>query len=476
VTVEFSAADLDLFAAASHDRNPLHLSASYARRTQFGQQVVYGILGALATMAKIPFPSGERVDSIALEFPRPAFLDTPYRIAGSALMDGSSTLAKTKVTFSPGQTDAVELTDGSIRESAAAPSDDLLRTGFERSGVYAPDPAACRALWSRLQLDSDAWGELPLASLLWSSYLAGMELPGERALYSRLTIRFDRRADRDPGPGPLEWKARIHSRNALNLIRIEFALAVRGERVAGGELGVLLRPAPIGGTEHAFAASEELCGKTALITGASRGLGAAITRALALRGCRVLANFQQSLPEAECLRDHLPEGRVELLQGDAADGAWWTTVRERYPAIDFLILNACPTVLPMRLEAETVDRVNAYVARSLALVSVPLAAFGDAVHERIVLVSSAYIESQPKEFPHYVAAKAAAEGLVHAVARHSRNASFLIVRPPKLMTDMTNTAYGASDAMAPELIASALVDRLCRPASAAPVETMSGAS
>jgi hypothetical protein len=71
-----------------------------------------------------------------------------------------------------------------------------------------------------------------------------------------------------------------------------------------------------------------------------------------------------------------------------------------------------------------------------------------------------------------VAAKAAAEGLLRVVARQHRHAAYLIVRPPKLRTDMTNTSQGSSDALAPEVVASQLADRLCRGNEAGTVEIM----
>lgn len=468
MSVRFSTADLDLFSTASHDRNPLHMSADYARRSPFGQRVVHGVLGALAVLAHTPAPPGRRVEQITLEFQRPIFIDTDYEVSDGSLMDGSTTLLKTEVQFVPGKPGSTEFVAGSARETAASLGELELVAGLELDGAYSPHPAAA-ALFERLKLDAQQWGGLPLAALLWSSYLAGMEIPGERALYFRFKIKFEPVA---VGRGPLVWKARLKSRNALNLLRAEFELGIAGERVAAGEIGVLLRPLPIEGTNLSLVRSEDLAGKVALVTGASRGLGAAITRALALRGARVLALFQHSRAAAEQLRDEMPEGRVDPLQGDASDAAWCRAIRQSNPKIDFLVLNACPPVLPMRVERETVERVNAYIARALELVSVPLAVFADTVAQSTVLISTIYVESCPREFPHYVAAKAAAEGLLRVVARQHRHAAYLIVRPPKLRTDMTNTPQGSSDALAPEVVASQLADRLCRENEAGTVEIM----
>ena len=118
------------------------------------------------------------------------------------------------------------------------------------------------------------------------------------------------------------------------------------------------------------------------------------------------------------------------------------------------------------------DRLNAYVSRAFELMSVPLAVFGGGVENRSVLISSVYVETLPKEFPHYVAAKAAAEALFRAFARQHRAPGYLIVRPPKLLTDMTNTPYGAEDAIAPEGLACQVVDRLCRAALPGEVEIL----
>ena len=60
----------------------------------------------------------------------------------------------------------------------------------------------------------------------------------------------------------------------------------------------------------------------ALVTGASRGIGAAIAEALAAEGHPILANYRSCKRAASNLKDRVESagGRVELVQFDVADG------------------------------------------------------------------------------------------------------------------------------------------------------------
>ncbi|MEO8896622.1 MAG: MaoC family dehydratase, partial [Rhizomicrobium sp.] len=79
----FDAQIRDAFAAASHDRNPLHLNADYALRTQFGRPIVYGICGVLAALARWSADRDFAPRQIRVRFERPLLYDTPYAISVS---------------------------------------------------------------------------------------------------------------------------------------------------------------------------------------------------------------------------------------------------------------------------------------------------------------------------------------------------------------------------------------------------------
>ena len=88
---------------------------------------------------------------------------------------------------------------------------------------------------------------------------------------------------------------------------------------------------------------------TALITGASRGVGAATARLLALSGCRVAINYHQSAEHAETVASQCREAGVEalLVPGDVAEDAacrrMVAQTLEKFGGLDILINNAGTT-------------------------------------------------------------------------------------------------------------------------------------
>ena len=89
--------------------------------------------------------------------------------------------------------------------------------------------------------------------------------------------------------------------------------------------------------------------KSALITGASRGVGAATALQLAQAGCRVAINYHQSADRAQAVADQCRKAGVEaiVIQGDVAeDAACCAMVQktlEAFGGLDVLINNAGTT-------------------------------------------------------------------------------------------------------------------------------------
>ncbi|RZS58919.1 NAD(P)-dependent dehydrogenase (short-subunit alcohol dehydrogenase family) [Microcella putealis] len=89
-----------------------------------------------------------------------------------------------------------------------------------------------------------------------------------------------------------------------------------------------------------------LAGKTALVTGSSRGIGADTVRYFAAAGANVVINYRSKAPRAEKLVTELTEqGSQAIAVGaDLTDAdsvaAMMHTIRERFGSLDVLVLNA----------------------------------------------------------------------------------------------------------------------------------------
>ncbi|MDE3075643.1 MAG: SDR family NAD(P)-dependent oxidoreductase, partial [Chloroflexota bacterium] len=477
-TLTFDGRDLDLFTAARHDRNPLHLSEDYARKTPYGERVVFGILAALGAMGQLSPRPGWELANLRADFRNPLFGGVPYRVeldesqteeARISISDGERLMSIVRLTFRPG---AGRLEDGLHGRPVAAraePADRLLadiQEGLTVSGVYAPSAGPVAQLFHRWELGDKGIARQQLHGLLWSSYLVGMELPGKRALFWSLDIHFE------PGAfssgSPIAYRAEIARSNLqLQFVELRANLEIEGLPLARAKMRAFVRQDSPALSAHALEAllpaSNRLLGKTAVVVGGSRGLGAAVVGALASQGCRVLGTYLRSADEAEHVRATSPE-RIQMIQGDASDELWCRNVLAAYDKLDILVCSAAPPIRPLGFSLSEVGRFRDFADRTLGLMAVPLATFVPVLSERAgwaVVISSSYVSTKPAEWPHYVTAKSAVEGLVQWAAARYPQMSFLLARPPKLLTDQTNAPGARVDAMPVERAAAGIVRRLC---------------
>jgi NAD(P)-dependent dehydrogenase (short-subunit alcohol dehydrogenase family) len=311
-----------------------------------------------------------------------------------------------------------------------------------------------------------------------------MELPGKRAVFWRLELTFH--PEGGPQDTPLSYDVTVQDFDErFDLLHSEGTLSATGTRCATAGMWAFVRqdsPQPsLQRLTDLLPRSDRLKGKVALVIGGSRGLGAAITQALASQGCTVFLNYHQCRTEADKIQASLGDASrlIELAQGDASEIEWCRTLRQRiveqYGGLDLLIGNASPPIRPLSFVPEKVAQFQTFLAQSVALASMPMSTFLNDLSERSgwnVLVSSAFVKDRPAEWPHYVTAKCAIEGLAQWAAVHSPKVHTLIVRPPKLLTDQTNTTVGRQGAMEVERAAAAIVARISWPESSPTVQIL----
>ena len=172
---------------------------------------------------------------------------------------------------------------------------------------------------------------------------------------------------------------------------------------------------------------KEQMARTALVTGASRGLGAAMAMALAEAGYRVAVNYFASAERAEALCAGLrARGFVaQAFRADVRDEAevarLVAEVEAALGAIEVVVLNATGHQPLLSIEEQTwqayLDQLEFFVKSPLLMVQAVLPGMRERGFGRVIQIGSEVVELGNARFANYVAAKAAQLGQTRSWAR-----------------------------------------------------------
>ena len=188
-------------------------------------------------------------------------------------------------------------------------------------------------------------------------------------------------------------------------------------------------------------------GHVALVTGGTRGIGAAITAALAKNGARVAAGYSKGKESAEALRHKLGNGgaKVSVHQGrvDRPEDCERVVaeVLERFGRIDFLVNNAGITVDKTVRKMTHEDWHNVLDVNLFGAFCMTKAVLEHMIERgsgRIVNISSVIGETGNVGQANYAASKAGLVGLTKSLALEMarRGITVNVVAPGFIETEM----------------------------------------
>jgi NAD(P)-dependent dehydrogenase (short-subunit alcohol dehydrogenase family) len=213
-------------------------------------------------------------------------------------------------------------------------------------------------------------------------------------------------------------------------------------------------------------------GKVALVTGASRGIGAATAKALAAQGAHVIITARTA-KDLEAVEDAIFDagGNATIAPLDLTDGdsiaRLAAAVTERWGKLDILVLNAAMlgtlTPVPAIDGAEFARLFTLNVTAQQVLIASFDALLRKSDAGRLVALTSS-VGATPRAFwGAYGASKAALETLVASYGEEVKNLSALrtaIVDPGRTRTQMRAKAYPGEDPATvkePTVVADAIV-------------------
>ncbi|MEQ8028365.1 SDR family NAD(P)-dependent oxidoreductase [Xanthomonas sp. WHRI 10200] len=485
----FSQEEVDLFSLLSGDINPLHIDPQYGKRSSFGACIVPGVMGVLAALERINITLVGRLGTLKVKFKNPLYVNRNYSCTVDlesegfcrfSVREGRRVLIQVEIYWLIGDDNGQAVLSQLKYEPAGQQQeyikeasdicdydDAVLNAGVAMTGSYAST-----GLGKFYKSAVKRYGSALIDMLALTSYLTGMKLPGERAIFSGLSLNFERGSQGGYFKYILSTQ---HFNRDYGLLETQLLVDDTQSTFARGELRSFVRKKitdlPVRNYIAALESSEThlLSGKIAFVTGGGRGLGSALVRSLAVLGAHVYLNYRDSGDQArEVARDLEEHGlSVTLLHGNAGDSTWLASVEAELSAkhqrLDILVCNACEP--PSRVDEDASSllyRAN-YVKRNLHLIDAPLSAFSTllaASGGTCVAISSEMVDTSPAGYAHYVDLKRQTEARVRELADAEPSVRTLVVRPSNLLTEMSNTPTRILNAQAPDEVAMRIVNVL----------------
>jgi NAD(P)-dependent dehydrogenase (short-subunit alcohol dehydrogenase family) len=213
-------------------------------------------------------------------------------------------------------------------------------------------------------------------------------------------------------------------------------------------------------------------GQTALVTGASKGIGAACAKAIAAAGAHVILTARDAA-ELEQVEDaiHRAGGTATIAPMDLTEpdgiARLATAISQRWDALDILVINAA--VLPQLGPVADIDQkafntaltVNVLATQALIANFHPL--LKKSADARVIGMSSSVGANARAYWGAYGSTKAAFDNLLSCYAQETENVSKIrvaIVNPGATRTQMRARAYPGEDPNSlkpPEAVAERIV-------------------
>lgn len=436
----FSMADQQSFAAFCGDRNPLHMDAVEARRSQAGGPVVHGIHILLWTLETLLISGADLppLRSISGRFRLPLLVGDNAEIHARRKNEHR---VVAEVSVGESAYGKIDFQDNNLLRST---SPALL--GDVTAMYPLPTPVECEfgqahgnsGRWHPVDVDGAVYfpranaaiGVDRVQAIGFISTLVGMICPGLHSILRSVIIDLD-----GPQTPWLDCKVVDADERFQRIIH----------EIAGGGIKArvesFFRPRPVAQPSIAELAGlvqkNEFAGSTVLIVGGSRGLGALTAKLLAAGGAKTLLTYAVGLKDAEEMQREIrgAGGVCEIVKFDVLKDGF---VRPpAYSKLTHVYYFATPKIAGgPNYSRGLLDRYLSFYADGLAKLVRGLAeSSSDPI--RIFNPSSVTINEPMPNLAEYAMAKASGEVLAEYLEQNHKNVRIISYRLPRLLTDQT---------------------------------------
>jgi acyl dehydratase/NAD(P)-dependent dehydrogenase (short-subunit alcohol dehydrogenase family) len=455
----FTMEDQLAFARLSRDRNPMHLDANFARRTQAGAPVVHGIHDLLWAMDAVLRSSSFNVQGIKVRFQQPLFLDEIARIEirsrtetaiNLEVIAAGTVIATIRLSSKPATAPALARPIAVAPQPIAEPTDIPFEQMADQKGTVAADAGGdeLRTLFPAL---SNSIGIPAVQALLATSQIIGMACPGLHSLFAGLDVSRD--------PASASERALCYAVSKTDARFRSLQIEVSGSGISG-RLDAFARLPPTAQPDMAAVSARvtkgAFAGQRVLIIGGSRGLGEVTARIVAAGGGHPVITYFEGQREAEAVAAGIRDagGGCDVVRYDAREAA--SRQLKGVGAVDSCYYFATPKIFQRKSDLFEPERLRSF-----------LSYYADGFHDLCTALaqdrggrigvfypSTVAIEEEVAGAAEYAMAKVAGEILAKYINAFLPAVHVISRRLPRTMTDQTATigvasAQDALDVMLP---------------------------
>ena len=224
--------------------------------------------------------------------------------------------------------------------------------------------------------------------------------------------------------------------------------------------------------------AKKLEGKVALVTGASKGIGAAIAKQLATEGASVVVNYASSKEGADRVVSEIKKtgGKAVALQGDVAKAQdierLFAEAKKQFGKLDILVNNAgVYEFSPLEnISAEHYDRIFDINVRGLLLASREAAKYIDGNGGSIINIGSVVSSIAPPNSSVYTATKGAVDAITKTLANElgARKIRVNAINPGMVITEGAQSQGIIESDMRKQIESQTPLGRIGKPEDIAP--------
>lgn len=286
-----------------------------------------------------------------------------------------------------------------------------------------------------------AHGALLMAFL---SRMIGMEVPGPGSVWISQSVEWLRPVFVGDEIELVVTVGKVST--GVGVLELDIvATNTKGERVMKGEAKVKVSERLVRKSTGTGETS-----RVALVTGGSRGIGAAIAQRLAASGIAVLVNYRKAQREAEAVVEAVRSagGSAEAIAADLGDPAATTrmvkAIINSFGRLDVVVHGASPSIHSAKVTelgySELEPYLKVYLGGALALVAGASSSMAERRYGRFIFLgTAAMLGMPPPGWAAYLTAKEALWGLVKSMALELGPLGITsnLVSPGMTVTDLT---------------------------------------